>query len=113
MAYLSYTTLADKGACYPGRKDFRSYFGNGVEVTEELCLKYADVFDWTWAGTWLLNGASEREFFDIERVAGVKRVDGYRASHMNGTCDGCDEATHEYEETLARAFARLYTGEFS
>lgn len=35
-------------ACQPQRSLFMQTFPNGVEVTEELCIKYAHHFDLTW-----------------------------------------------------------------
>jgi hypothetical protein len=46
--------LKDLCACWDEREKFERHFGESVEITEELCVRYATVFDWSWAADYLL-----------------------------------------------------------
>ena len=47
-------TLKKLRACSAQLILFKKLFGNEVEVTEELCIKYASDFEWYWAAEYLL-----------------------------------------------------------
>lgn len=46
---ISLTQLIKCGACEEQQERFVELFGGPVEVTEELALSVAGVFDWDWA----------------------------------------------------------------
>lgn len=61
--------LAEKHACREQRRLFDSLFPEGVEVTPELCERYADLFDWEWASFELLSDESrDRYVVAVERA---------------------------------------------
>lgn len=43
-----------ESACKPQRDLFAGIFGQEVELTLELCVKHASLFDWDWAAANLL-----------------------------------------------------------
>ena len=51
---ITYELLQSKGACEGQLRLFKKTFPNGVEVTVEECVKYAQVFDFNWASRNLL-----------------------------------------------------------
>lgn len=49
-AVVTFAMIRDAGACIEQLTLFTEIFPSGeVEVTEELCIRYASVFDWLWA----------------------------------------------------------------
>lgn len=53
--YMSLKKLKAAGACSLQVAKFRRRFGTrAVKVTEALCVKHAQVFDWSWAAVYLL-----------------------------------------------------------
>ena len=69
MTYLKLETLARLDACRDYRSKFEQLFGEGVEVTVELCEKHAGDFDWEWAVGKLLTGEQRAEFWETVRPA--------------------------------------------
>lgn len=65
MSHVTITNglLLKLGACQEERELFAELFPSGaVQVTVELCMKHADMFDWEWAGEFLLNSEGRTEF---------------------------------------------------
>lgn len=56
--------LKQLGACDGQVQLFEQLFGDAVQVTEELCIKHAGVFDWQWASEKLLKDSAK--FFQAE-----------------------------------------------
>ena len=74
---------------------FRSLFGEFVNVTEALCLKHSDKFDWGFASK-LLSPAGQAEY---ERVSGLARAEYKRVTGL---------AWAEYNRVRGPAWGRLY-----
>jgi len=52
---ISAKHLTKLKACNEQVQEFKKLFGDStVEITKELCLKHAQVFNWNWAATNLL-----------------------------------------------------------
>ena len=47
---ITLETLCQHGACEYACQTFKGLFGTETIVTEELCVKHAQDFDWVWAG---------------------------------------------------------------
>ena len=60
---LTVETLKSKKACQPQIDLFRSLFGDSVEVTEELCVKHAQDFNWDWAADTLLSESAREDYY--------------------------------------------------
>ena len=54
--------LRAAGACADQVALFEARFGDGVDVTEALCLSVADLFDWNWAAGYLLPALARVEY---------------------------------------------------
>ena len=54
MATITIRQLIRAGACAEQRAKFRALFDTSVEVTEELAIQHARMFDWDWAADNLL-----------------------------------------------------------
>ncbi len=53
---ITKTQLTNSGACKEQVELFESLFGESVAVTEQLCVRHAQDFDWTFAAVRLLWG---------------------------------------------------------
>ena len=69
---LHLKTLTDQGACDEQVELFRKRFGESVRVTDTLCIKVAQDFDFSWAARHLL---SDSVLADYERVKAAARAD--------------------------------------
>jgi hypothetical protein len=83
-------------ACEEPRDLFVTLFGEQVEVTEDLCVKHADKFDWSWASKHLLTEPSVAEY----RRVTAQAWDAYKRETA--------WAFTEYERVQAATFARLF-----
>ena len=81
---ITLAMLKKNGACADQAAEFARRFGDGVEVTEQVCVSVASVFDWDWAARHFLTAAAEAAYSEATAPA--------RAA---------------YREATARAFARL------
>ena len=59
---LTLDTLKRLGACRDQLDLFKAAFGRSTPVTPELCLEYADLFNWHWAANNLLSSAAWAEY---------------------------------------------------
>lgn len=59
--------LRMKKACESHVLEFERRFPNGIEVTEEVCLSVADIFNWNWAARNFLSW-SAKEHYDLAIV---------------------------------------------
>ena len=91
--------LKDKDACTPQLLLFKETFGKSVTLTEELCIKHAQDFDWSWAAYNLLS-APARKVYNETSESAWKVYDKTRAP-----------AQKVYNETLASAFYKAYTNQ--
>jgi hypothetical protein len=91
--------LRDKGACAPQLELFGCIFDNSVEVTVELCVKHAAMFNWSWAARNLLAGSGyvQYAFTAAEALRGYTVAKGISS-----------DAWHAYIKILASAFAQAY-----
>ena len=85
MPEITLLQLRELGACADQCAEFEKRFGKSVEVTEELCLSVADVFNWDWAAEYLLGAPALAEY---------KRV--------------MAAAWADYKRVAAQTFARLF-----
>ena len=54
--------LEKLGACELQVLKFREFFGDSVEVTQELCLEHANAFNWCWVAIKLASAGALKEF---------------------------------------------------
>ena len=62
------SALRAAGACADQVELFVARFGDGVDVTEVLCLSVADLFDWDWAAENLLPAPARAEYWRAMRI---------------------------------------------
>lgn len=98
MKTITYKQLKAAGACKSQLRLFRKLFGAKTEVTEELCVKHAHEFDFTWAAVKLLTATALEEYDRVTAPAWEE--------HERVTAP----AWEEYERVRATAFWRLYQG---
>lgn len=67
--FITYQMLLDKNACTVQSYKFLKTFPDGVEVTEELCLKYSQDFDFEWAAQAFLPYSQWSKFMRIVNEA--------------------------------------------
>ncbi len=53
--YLTHSMLVKRDACKAQRDLFKRIFPEGVHVTPDVCVKFAEAFQWGWAAAALLN----------------------------------------------------------
>lgn len=66
---LCISTLIELGACKDQVNTFRSTFGDSVEVTSDLCKKYAQTFGFNWAASYLLDATGRKLFIETNASA--------------------------------------------
>lgn len=61
--------LNQRHACQSQRTEFTRQFGDysSIEVTLENALRYAHLFEWDWAGEFLLSPKGQEEFYRQSR----------------------------------------------
>lgn len=107
---LLLSTLVQPEVC-SGQVDlFKQTFGDSVEVTTELCKKYASDFDWSWAASNLIS-ASAQKIYDETCAPARKVCNEICASAWKIYDETCTSAWKIYYETRAETFANLYIGE--
>ena len=84
---ITLAMLKKNGACADQAAEFARRFGDEVEVTEQVCVSVASVFDWEWAAQHFLTAAAWTAYSEARAPA---------------------EAA--YSEARAAAFARLLDG---
>jgi len=89
MKILTLAQLKAKGACADQRNEFKRRFGSQVEISVDLCLSVASVFDWTWAAHNFLSPPAGRAY--EEATAPARRA--YK--------EACARARRAYEEACA------------
>jgi hypothetical protein len=115
---ITYDTLRTAGACQEQRELFRQLFPKGTEVTEELCVRHAQDFDWEWAAENLLDDATRKVYNDAEAPAwkayedavgaALKAYDDTAASAWKVYDDTRASALRAYTNTAASAFAKAW-----
>ena len=106
--FISHAMLRDHGACFEQRTWFRQIFPGGIEVARHLCIQYAEVFDFAWAGHNLLHGSKlvefskgEYELFDAKNKA-IWDVPGVGQAE----CASIDAIRVKYQVGVAELFAK-------
>ncbi len=107
---LLLSTLVEKGACNEQVTLFKQRFGIEVQVTEELALSMASVFDWNWASYNLLSRPALKEY---NKVYDPSRKEYYKIcdSALKEYYKICDSSRKEYDKVRAITFANLYIKE--
>ena len=91
---ITLAMLKEKCACANQVAEFARRFGDGVEVTEQVCVSVASVFDWEWAARHFLTAPARAAYSEAKAPA--------RAAYDEATA----AAWAAYSEATARAFAR-------
>ena len=99
--------LKAKGACESQCKRFAALFPEGVEVTEALCIKHADDFNWDWGVRHLLRASAWAEYQRAKASAWdeYKRVDAPAWAEYERVKAS---ALAEYKRAKASVFAKIY-----
>ena len=105
---ITYELLQSKGACEGQLKLFKKTFHNGVEVTIEECVKYAEVFDFKWASKNLL---VDQEAYEEADEPLWKAYEEAEAPLWKAYEEANAPLFKAYEEGLAKAFAEQYIKE--
>ena len=112
-------------ACKNQYKLFAELFPDGVEITEELCAKHAQDFDFEWAARHLLSPpmwkacyeaiARHREAYDEAIAPLLKTLDEATAPHRRVYDEAVaphrkafDEAIAPHRKTFSEALAREF-----
>jgi hypothetical protein len=90
--------LIDKGACAKQIALFKKLFGESVEVTEELCLKYYNKFAFWWAADNLLSVSAWEAYVKVRASA----IEAY----IKASTSAPEEGLEEYKKALALDFAQ-------
>jgi hypothetical protein len=96
--------LLDKDACVAQVKLFKKHFGASVEVTPELCVTVALVFDWGWASQNLLSYSAGAAYDKACAPAGAA-YDKVRAPAGAAYDKACASAGAAYDKVRASAQA--------
>jgi len=109
------SALRAAGACADQVALFEARFGDGVDVTEALCLSVADLFDWDWAADNLLPAPARAEYWramphaeaEYIRASAPARAEYWRAmAHAEAEyIRASAPARAEYERAAAHAEA--------
>ena len=121
MATITVSMLREKGACEQQVKLFTELFGESVKVTEELCIRYSDRFDFNWAARVFLSAAAWAEYQRVTAaaLAEYERVeDPAWAEYKRVTAAALAEyrrvraaAWAEYQRVRAQTWARYYNAD--
>ena len=106
---ITLAMLKEKGACTEQVAEFARRFGDGVEVTESVCVSVASVFDWEWAAQHFLTAAAEAAYSEATAPAGAAYSEA-RAAAGAAYNEATAAAWTAYSEARAAAFARLLDG---
>ena len=107
---ITYELLESRGACEGQVKLFRDTFPEGVEVSVDLCVKYASRFDFNWAGYELLK---DTEAYRDARAPLWKAYEDAEAPLWKAYEDARAPLLKAYREGLAKVFAEMYLEENS
>jgi hypothetical protein len=121
-----------KGACESQRDKFKKLFGKSVMVTEELAIKHAQDFDWSWAAKYLLSEPARAEYERVRAPALAvynnvltaawaeysRATEPAWAEYSRAIATALEEydkanatARAEYNKAMAPAFAKAYIGD--
>lgn len=101
--------LEQAGACSDTVKRFNTTFGYHTRVTQKICLKHSNEFDWEWAAEHFLSDKGRRNYQGLTKKARDKY---YSFVFLpDGACsDRVDRAlaTFNFDRVLAKAFCTAY-----
>ena len=110
MPEITLLQLRKLRACAGQCDEFKKRFGKSVEVTEELCLSVADVFDWAWATQHLLGEPALAEYDRLTAPAWAEWAE-YKRARAAAWADykrARAAAWADYKRAAAQTFARLF-----
>ena len=104
--------LQEKNACEYQRDLFAEHFPNGVEFESEadaveMCVKFADLFDFSGAADKLLDADARTEFYRAKAPAGAE-FDKTEAPAWAKFKKATAPARAEFKKVQALAFAKAY-----
>ena len=102
--------LKAKGACESQCERFAALFPEGVEVTEALCIKHADDFNWDWGARHLLR-ASAWDEYKCAKASASAEYQRAKASAWAKYERVEAPASAEYKRAKASVFAKIYLEE--
>ena len=103
---ITLTMLIEKNACQAQVELFKKYFGESVEITEYICLKYYDKFD----VDWLFDNMMNEKQYALGVALWGRAYDEYETKRqaawatMENYNDLVDAATLAIEEPAWEAF---------
>ena len=97
---ITLSQLINADACEGQRKLFEQTFGQEVEVTEEICAKYAQKFDFIWASENLLND-NQRKAYDEAVAPHENAYDEAMAPHEKAYREAVDSHEKAYFKACA------------
>ena len=103
MKTITLQQLIDKDACKDQVELFKKTFGDSVEVTRELAIKYAQYFDFIWAADNLLDAPAWKIYKETIAPA-LKLYKETTAPAWKLYKETSDTASKLYEETIAPAW---------
>ena len=104
---ITLSQLRKAHACMPQVSLFKETFGEEVEVSAELALKYASKFDFSWAAGHLLSRKG-REAYDAAKAPIREAYDAATAPIREAYNAARASAREAYNAALALAFFRAY-----
>ena len=102
MKTITLQQLIDKDACDYQVELFKKTFGDSVEVTRELAIKYAKDFAFDWAADNLLD-APTRKIYKKTRDTAMVIYNASEATALTIYKETCAPARKLYDETCATA----------
>ena len=102
---ITLAMLKKNGACADQAAEFARRFGDGVEVTEQVCVSFASVFDWDWAARHFLTAAAWAAYNEAKAAAGAAYREATAAAEAAYSKVRAP-ARAAYDKATARAFAR-------
>ena len=114
---ITLAMLKEKCACANQVAEFARRFGDEVEVTEQVCVSVASVFNWDWAARHFLTAAAWAAYreakaaawaaYDEATAAAGAAYDEATAAAGAAYREATAPARAAYSKARARAFARL------
>ena len=102
---ITLAMLKEKCACANQVAEFARRFGGEVEVTEQVCVSVASVFNWDWAARHFLTAAAWAAYSEATAAAWAAYSEA-RAAARAVDDEATAAAEAAYSEATARAFAR-------
>ena len=90
--------LIEKNACQEQANLFKKYYGKSVEITEDICLKYSNKFEFDWLVDNILSGDQREAYMTIQ-------VPAYKAYNAIETAAG--EAYQAIRVPAAEAYVAI------